>query len=360
MTGLQDSPAYVPLAVCEQLARAAVPEFAWNYVDSGAADGITMSEAAAGWNDWRLMPRVCRDVTSIDTRTDIMGATLPHPIIVGPTGCHRLFHEAGEPATAAGAGAAGAPFVLSSYATSTVQEVSAAAGGPWWMQINVPPDTAFVHELMAEAKDHGASGVVFTVDTPVAGLREKQAWDGVTLPDGMAFGILGKARFQTRPPARFDDIYRPALDAGLVWDRLAALIEAAGMPVAVKGILHPQDALAAADAGASAVIVSNHGGRNLDTTVSTARALPEIAAAVGSTVPLLVDGGIRRGTDIVKALALGASGVLLGRPALWGLAVDGQRGVQAVVHRMLYELRMSMAACGAASLQELRGLDLLR
>lgn len=360
MTPLADSPAYAPLSVCEQRAREITPEPAWNYVDSGAADGITMAEANTGWNAWRLVPRVCRDVSSIDTRTSFMGAEWPHPIAVGPTGSHRLIRQEGEPATAAGAGAAGAPFVMSSYATSTIEEVGAAASAPWWMQVNVPPDTGFVYELMAEAKEHGASGVVFTVDTPVAGLREKQGWDGVTLPDGMAFGVLARAPFQTRPPARFDDIYRPALDAGLDWTKLAALIEAAGVPVAVKGILHPDDAMAAAECGAAAVIVSNHGGRNLDTAWSTAQALPAIAGAVYGRLPLLVDGGIRRGTDVVKALALGASGVLLGRPALWGLAVDGQRGVEAMIRHLDYELRMSMASCGAASIRELRELDLLR
>ena len=360
MTDLSASPAYVPLAVCEQLARQIASASAWKYVDSGAADEITMSEASPSWNSWRLLPRVCRDVRDIDTSTTFMGSDHAHPIVVGPTGCHKMMNDAGEPATAAGAAAAGAPFVLSSYTTSTIPEVSAAATGQWWMQVNVPPDTGFVHELLAEAKEYGASGVVFTVDTPVAGLRERQGWDGVTLPEGMEFGVLAKAPFQTRPPAHFDDIYRPALDAGLVWNKLAALIQAAGIPVAVKGILHPEDARLAVDSGASAVIVSNHGGRNLDTTVPTALALPAVAAALGSAVPLLVDGGIRRGTDVVKALALGASGVLVGRPALWGLAVDGQRGVEAVVRRLHYELRMSMASCGARSIQEVRELDLIR
>ncbi len=341
-------------------ARTVMSDLAWRYVHSGAGDEISLDEAGTAWRRQRLVPRVGRDVSRVDTGLDLFGARLRHPVLVGPTGCHRLIHPDGEMATAAGAGRAGAVFCLSMYSTSTLAEVAAAATGAWWLQLNVPPDRSFVADLIAAAADAGATAVVFTVDTPVSGLRERQGWDGVTLPAPLRFGILGDAPFPVRPPSASGDIYRPALDAGLDWDRLAELCRLTPLPVAVKGIVHPADATRAVEIGADAIIVSNHGGRNLDTVIATADALPDVVAAVAGRVPVLVDGGLRRGTDVIKALAAGATAVLLGRPALWGLAVDGAAGVQAAVEHLVYELRMAMALCGAGRLADLPALDLLR
>jgi 4-hydroxymandelate oxidase len=349
-----------PLHEFEAAARAAMTDQAWRYVHSGAADELSVGEAVAAWRRRRLVPRVCRDVSTIDTAIDLLGLRLPHPVLVAPTGCHRLVHPDGEPASAAGAGRAGAVYALSMYTTSTVAEVAAAATGPWWLQLNVPPDLPFVVDLLAEAGEAGASGVVFTVDTPVPGLRERQRWDGVTLPDPLRFGILGRGPFAVQPAGPPTDIYRPALDASLTWDRLAQLCGLTALPVLVKGLLHPADADRAVAAGADAVIVSNHGGRNLDTVIATADALQPVVAAVAGRVPVLIDGGLRRGTDVLGALAAGATAVLVGRPVLWGLATGGAGGVQAVIERLVYELRMAMALCGARSVPELAELDLLR
>lgn len=318
------------------------------YVDSGAGDELSLHET--GWDDHRFAPYTCVDVSTIDTRIELLGHQLDHPVLVAPTGCHRLVHEAGE--TASARGAAGTVYCLSEYTTTPVEDIARSAG-PWWLQLNGSPDDAFTRDRLDQARELGAGAVVVTVDTPVAGLRERQGWDGVSLPDGMSFGILGRAPYPVAPPLTPRGIHRPALDACLTWDRLAGLRAMTGLPLVVKGILRPDDAVRCVGAGADAVIVSNHGARNLDSVVRTSEALPRVADAVGGQIPVLVDGGIRRGGDIVKALALGARAVLVGRPVLWGLAVAGAEGVVGVLERLRHELEMTMALCGTPRLSDI-------
>jgi len=338
-----------PLAELERLADAAMDERARGYVSTGAGDEVSLREA--GWEHLRFAPYTCVDVSRPDTRTELVGHRLDHPVLVAPTGCHRLVHAEGE--TASARGAAGTVYCLSEYTTTPMEEVARAAAGPWWVQLNGSVDDAFTRERLEAAAAHGATAAVVTVDTPVAGLRERQGWDGVSLPEGLAFGVLDRAPYPVRSPAEPHGVHRPALDARLTWPRLAALCASTELPVLVKGVLRGDDAVRCAEAGADAVIVSNHGARNLDSVVRTSDALPRVVAALDGRIPVLVDGAIRRGGDVVKALALGARAVLVGRPVLWGLAVDGADGVRRMLQRLRYELEMTMALCGTPRLADI-------
>lgn len=340
-------------ALGDYAARAAecLPEMAYRYLMSAAGDGRT-----AGWNEEaygriRLAPRVGVDVTAVDPSVTLLGRRLRHPVLLAPTGCHRLFHPDGEVASVRGA--TDTVYVVSSYTTSTLAEIAAAAAGPWWFQLNPAPDPGFVTAVLDEATDRGAEALVVTLDTPVAGMRTGQGWDGVTLPDGLEFGVLRDLPGGLAPPAGPEAIHRPALDAGFTWARLEALCADRTLPVLAKGVLRPDDAERALAAGAAGVIVSNHGGRNLDTPPATADALPRVAERVGGRAPVLVDGGIRSGTDVLKARALGADAVLTGRPYLWGLAAEGADGVRRVVARLRVELEMAMALCGVRTMDEI-------
>ncbi|WP_020495560.1 alpha-hydroxy acid oxidase [Sciscionella marina] len=348
----------LPLAEIERLAERVADPAAWNYLVSGAGTEDALRENLAAFRRIRFAPRVCTDVSDVDTGLLLLGLDLPHPVLIGPTACHRMFHPDGEEATARGAGDAGAVFCLSGYSTTGMAAIQRAASGPWWLQYNAAPDDGFTRELIAEATERGAAGIVLTVDTPVAGARERQGWDGVSLPDGLSFALTESAPYPVRPPSSPYGIHRPALDASFTWERLAGLRASTRIPLLVKGILRADDALRCLDAGADGIIVSNHGARNLDSVLSTAEALPRVAEAVRGRAAVLVDGGLRRGADIAKALALGADAVLLGRPALHGLVLAGAQGVGHVVRRLRYELAMTMALCGAPDLAAL-DVDLL-
>lgn len=333
-------------------AQQRVPEEWWRYLDSGAADGLSSSQSHQALSALRLVPRVFRDVSAIDTSVELLGTVHPHPLVLGPTGCHRLFHPDGELATATGAERSGAPLIVSMYTTSALDEI-AARNTQWWLQINPTPEVEFNKALIGQAEALGAKAVVVTVDTVVPGPRERQRWNGLDLPDGLAFGILRHYPVDIRPTGGLRNIYRPSLDAAFTLDKLGALVRSTTLPVLVKGVLHPSDACAAIAAGAQGVIVSNHGGRNLDTAVAPVDVLAQIVDAVDGTAPVLYDGGVRRGTDVLKALAIGAGAVLIGRPYLWGLAAAGSAGVQYVVAKILNELMSAMALTGSPSVRDL-------
>ncbi len=334
-------------------AREAMTDLAYRYVMSAADTGRTARRNEERYQEILLAPRVGVDVTSVDPAVRLLGRRLRHPVLLAPTGCHRLVHSDGELASVAGAGAAETVFVVSAYTTTPLAAIAAAARGPWWFQLNPAPDAGFVRRVLDEAVALGAEALVVTLDTPVAGMRSGQGWDGVSLPDGLEFGVLRDLPAGLVPPADPEAIHRPALDAGMTWDRLARLCAERDVPVLVKGVLRGDDAERAVASGAAGIIVSNHGGRNLDTLPATVDALPRVAERVAGRVPVLVDGGIRSGGDVLKALALGADAVLLGRPCLWGLAVDGAEGVRRVVTRLRVELETAMALCGVRSTNEI-------
>ena len=338
----------------EPLARAAISSMAWDYLAGGSRDERTL-----GWNRERLdahmlLPRVMRDVSRLDTRVTLFGSELPHPVLLAPTGFQRLFHTEGELATARAAGAVGAVYTLSTAATTSIEDIAAVATGALWFQMYVQRDRGFTRALAQRAEAAGCRALVLTVDTPVLGARDRDQRNHLELPPGLELANLrGLVASQPAGPTFRHDTSNPFLDPSLTWDALAWLVGETRLPVLVKGVLRADDALRAVERGAAGVVVSNHGGRNLDTVPATIDVLPAIAAAVAGRVPLLMDGGIRRGVDVVKALALGASAVMLGRPYLWGLAAAGSEGVQRVVNMLVTELEMAMAQCGAATLAEL-------
>ena len=332
----------------EAAARAALPKEAFDYFAGGAFDERSLAANLADWAALRLRPRVLRDVATVDPGTTLLGRPVAHPIVVAPTAFHRMAHPDGEPATARGAAAAGAHFVLSTRSTTPVEDVARALEGrPFWFQVYVLRDRELTVDLVQRAKAAGATALVLTVDVPRLGRRLRDLVNDFVLP-----AHLGTVESLDRPGDLADQ------DPSLTFDDIGWLREAAGLPVVVKGVLRGDDARRCVDAGASAIVVSNHGGRQLDTALSGSAAMPDVMAAVRDRCEVYVDGGVRRGTDIVKALALGARAVLVGRPVLWGLATGGADGVTAVLGELVAELELAMALCGCRTVEDVAA-DLL-
>ncbi|MGQ0844159.1 MAG: alpha-hydroxy acid oxidase [Sporichthyaceae bacterium] len=339
----------------EARARERLSQLAYDYYAGGADDEVTLADNVAAWRRIRLRPRVLRDVSEIDTIATVLGTVLPGPILVAPTAYQRLACDDGERATARGTAAGGSLMVVSTLATVRLEEVAAATPGyPQWMQIYLQRDRAASTALVARAVAAGYRALVLTVDLPVAGNRRRDERNGFTLPPGMTLANLGLEHPQM--PGGGSALARHVqqdFTAGMTFADVEWLVAASPLPVLVKGVLRGDDAVACVEAGAAGVIVSNHGGRQLDGAVATADALPEVVAAVGDRAEVYVDGGIRSGTDIVKALALGARAVLVGRPVLWGLAADGAAGVEAVLRELHTELDVAMSLCGAPTIADL-------
>jgi 4-hydroxymandelate oxidase len=343
------------LAALEAAARARLERGVYDYIAGGADAELTLADNLAAWSRLRLRPRVLRDVTEVATATSLLGSQVPTPLLVAPMAYHRMAHPDGEAASAAGAAAAGAPYVCSTQATMSVEEVAAAApDAVRWFQVYVVRDRGWTAELVARAAAAGYRALVLTVDVPLLGNRLRDLRNDFRLPTGMAPANAPPAGAARQRELAVDVLAQAGqFDPGLTPDTIGWLAERSGLPVVVKGVLRGDDAVACLDAGAAGVVVSNHGGRQLDGVVATADALPEVAAAVGDRAEVYVDGGIRRGTDVLKALALGARAVLVGRPVLWALATGGAPGVQQLLSGLATELRLAMALCGAVSLADL-------
>jgi 4-hydroxymandelate oxidase len=265
-----------------------------------------------------------------------------------------MAHPEGEVATVRGAGACGVPMVLSSLSTCTVEEVAAAATAPLWMQIYVSQDRGFTRSLAQRAQAAGCRAIMVTVDTPVWGVRERDIRNGFRVPDGMRMANLERPGMPTGHAGRgIGEALGWTIDAALTWKDLEQLRSSVDIPVLVKGVLRGDDAVRAIDHGASGVVVSNHGGRQLDGALPTAEALPEVVAAVAGRAPVIVDGGVRRGIDMLRALAMGAAAVQVGRPVLWGLAADGARGVSRVLEMLRAEFSLAMALSGSPSVAQI-------
>ena len=351
----------VALADYEPLARAALDEAAWSYLAGGAADEITLRENRAAWDALRLLPRVLRPLAGGHTRQTLLGREWPHPIMLAPVAYQRLFHADGEHASALAAAAQGAGITLSTQASVPLEDVARlalgeAGRGALWFQLYVQHDRGFTRELVRRAEAAGFEALVVTVDAPTSGARDRERRAGFQLPAGVqAVNLAGLAPRPTADlPRGSSALFDGLLHGAPTWSDIEWLVAETRLPVLLKGVLHPHDAATALDAGAAGLIVSNHGGRTLDTAVSTACALPRIADAVAGRVPLLVDGGIRRGTDIVKALALGAQAVMVGRPCIWALAAEGALGVARSIRLLRDEFEIAMALCGCSSLADIR------
>lgn len=335
----------------ERAAQAVMSPMAWGYVSGGAADELTLRWNHEAYQQLRLKPRALVDVSQLDTRVRLLGRDLAFPILLAPTAYQKLSHPEGELATVRGAGEAGATLVASINSNVTLEEIAAAATEPLWFQLYVQPDRGFTRELVQRAETAGYEALVVTVDAPVLGPRYRELRTKFKLPDGLEranFRGLATATGGQRPTAQ--SIFSATLDPKLTWKDIDWLRSLTKLPVLLKGIQSPEDAARAVQAEVAGIIVSNHGARNLDTGPATIDALPGVVAQVGGKIPVLVDGGIRRGTDILKALGLGANAVLIGRPYVYGLAVEGARGVTRTINILRRELESAMALCGRPSI----------
>jgi 4-hydroxymandelate oxidase len=333
----------------EAVARAVLPRPAFDYYAGGAEDERTLRANRDAFGRFHLRPRVLVDVSNVDLTTELLGERLSMPILLAPTAFQRMAHPDGELATARAARAAGTLLVASTLATRTVEETCEAAPGPAWFQLYVYRDRAITVDMVRRAEACGCTALVLTVTMPVLGRRERDARNGFQLPEGMEmanFHGLRHAAFPDAHGSRFEAFVDGEFDRSLTWEAVAWLRSITRLPVLLKGIVTPEDAVLAVEHSVEGVIVSNHGGRQLDGAEPTLLALPRVADAVAGRAPVLVDGGIRRGTDVAKALALGARAVLIGRPYLWGLAADGQAGVERVLSLLRAELERALALLG--------------
>jgi isopentenyl diphosphate isomerase/L-lactate dehydrogenase-like FMN-dependent dehydrogenase len=322
------------------------------YFAGGAGDELTLRENIAAWHRWRLLPRVLAGVGEVTTAAEVLGKPVSMPLLVAPVAYQRLVDPEGELAMARAVAAAGTVMSLSTLATARPGEVAAAAPeGRRWFQLYCFRDRALTQALVDEAVDCGFEAILLTVDAPRGGNRERDLRTGFAIPETLGVPSVRAALGVDREVTIAETF--ALMDQGLDWGDLAELVESSPLPVLVKGLLTAEDAELAVGGGAAGVIVSNHGGRQLDRALASGDALPEVVEAIEGRATVLVDGGIRRGVDAATALAHGADAVLVGRAALWGLAVGGEVGVRRVLELLRGELELTLALCGCASPAEL-------
>ena len=369
-----------------ELARRRLPRLLFDYIDGGSYAEATLRRNVEDFEDLALRQRVLRDVSSISLATDLFGQPFSMPVMLAPVGMAGMYARRGEVQAAKAARAAGVPFCLSTVGVCDLDEVTSGAGVPPWFQLYMIRDRGYMAELLARAKGLGCPVLVFTVDLPVPGARYrdmrtglfggapsltsglKRAWDGITHPDWLidvqlggkphVFGNLAAAIPEAKGMAEFWPWVTKNFDPSLTWQDLDWIRSHWDGPIVIKGILDPEDAREAVKVGADGIIVSNHGGRQLDGVLSGVRALPPIADAVGDDLTLLMDGGVRSGLDVVKALALGAKACLVGRPWAWALGARGEAGVAHVLQILRQEMTMAMALTGCTDVRQ-AGRDLL-
>lgn len=375
-------PAYLPSSIARarniadlrRMARERLPRMVFDYIDGGADDEVTLARNVSRFRDIELVWEALKDVDKIDTSTAIMGAPSASPFFISPTATSRLFHpRAGELAVARAAHAAGVPYTCSTLASASVEEIAAVNPGPKWFQVYVWRDRELVKEVLARAKAAGFSAIILTVDVPVVGNRERDGANDFTVPPKVTWRTATQAlaapgylwdlaTTSEIRPANFThirmntgliDFINAQFDRAVTWDDVRWLRETWDGKLAIKGIATPEDAQRCVSIGADAVWVSNHGGRQLDTAPASIDTLPAIADAVAGKVEIILDGGVRRGSDVVKALALGANAVAIGRAYLYGLAAGGEAGVRRALDIIDSEVRRTMALCGRTQLSAL-------
>lgn len=350
----------VSLADYERHARAGMPAAVWAYLQGGAGNERTVADNSLAWQQISLLPRVLRRTAGGHTRASLLGRPLAHPLVLAPVAYQRLAHPDGETGAALAAAAQEAGFILSTQSSTSLEDVARAfvgepGRGPLWMQLYLQHDHGFTLELVQRAASAGYEALVLTVDAPCSGTRDRERREGYRLPEGISAVNLHGMRPASSPTSTHG---RSALFDGLLrhaptWDDIAWLRSHTTLPILLKGVLHPDDARQGLSLGIAGIIVSNHGGRTLDTAVSTAWALPRVVDAVADAVPVLVDGGIRRGTDVLKALALGARAVLIGRPYIHALATAGAVGVAHAIRLLRDEFEIAMALAGCRTLADI-------
>lgn len=340
--------------------EAAAAQFATHraieFLNGGAGDGATMRDNVRAFEQIRLWPRVLRDVSRIDLSVELFGRKLSSPILLAPTGYHKLFHPEGELAVVRAANDAGSLLVAATFATTSIEEMARASHQPLWFQLYIQPDRASTARVIRAAVDSGCDAIVVTVDIPVNGPRDRELRAGFKLPEGvirenlrhMGVDLAGAPH---RPVTT--EVYNFIRAADATWEDVERLRDNVSVPLLLKGILHPDDAREAVRRGVDGIVVSNHGGRSLDFVPATIDVLPGIVEAVAGRIPVMMDGGVRRGVDVVKALCLGAAAVMMGRPYCWGLCVGGHAGVARVLQILDVETRMTMGLMGASSLRDL-------
>ncbi|MCX5742928.1 MAG: alpha-hydroxy acid oxidase [Proteobacteria bacterium] len=347
----------VNLADLEDIARARAPRTTWDYYAAGSDDERCLARNVAAYERVTLAYRVLAGVGTRDLATTVLGERVAMPILIAPTAFQRLAHREGELASVRAAGDAGTIFICSTLANTSIEDVVATSAGPVWFQLFVYRDRGATEALVRRAEAAGARALVLTVDTPLLGRRERDVRNRFALPPDLRAENLLATGYAPITHADGDSglasYVAALLDPGLSWDAIGWLRSITTLPILVKGIVRPDDAARAIAEGAAGVIVSNHGGRQLDASPATIDALPRIVDAVGGRGEVLVDGGIRRGTDVVKALASGARAVLVGRPVLWGLIAGGRAGVGTALAILRRELDLAMALCGCPTVAQI-------
>lgn len=342
----------------EAIARERMTASAYDYYAGGAEDESTLAANRSAFRCIVLRPRMLTGVSSVSTATEVLGLPLSVPVALAPTAFNKLGHPDGELAAARAAGRAGTLMCCSTVSSTPLEDVAAAATGPLWFQLYVYRDRDVTRDLVKRAESAGCRALVLTVDTPRLGRRERDIRGGFSLPDGITIANL--ERYGTPDALRwagtssFTAYVHRLMDDSLTWESVAWLRSITQLPILIKGILTAEDAVLALEHGAAGVIVSNHGGRQLDGAIATMDALPAIVDRIQGRAPILLDGGVRRGTDVFKALALGARAVCIGRAYLWGLAADGEAGVSRVLAMLKDELELTMALAGCRNIDEIR------
>lgn len=340
----------------EALAKEKLPKMVYDYYASGAEDQWTLQENRNAFSRILFRPRILVDVSSIDTTTTVLGFKLSMPVMVAPTAMQKMAHPEGEYATARAASAAGTIMTLSSWATSSVEEVASTGPGTRFFQLYVFKDRNVVAQLVKRAERAGFKAIVLTVDTPILGRREADIKNRFALPPHLTlknFKGLDLGKIERTDDSGLASYAAGQVDRSLNWRDVKWLQTITKLPILVKGVLTAEDARLSVEAGAAGIVVSNHGARQLDYVPATIMALEEVVKAAQGRLPVFLDGGIRRGTDVFKALALGASGVFVGRPIVFSLAVDGEAGVRKVLQMFHDEFELTMALSGCRSVKEI-------
>ena len=368
------------LADLRRVARRRLPKMVFDYLDGGAEDEVTLRRNRTAFTNYELIPRVLVDVSEVNLSTTVLGQPIDFPVILSPTGLSRLFHHRGELAVIPAAARAGTIYSLSSVASYDIETAAAASGGPKWFQIYVWRDRSVIRDFIQRCREAGYNALCLTVDLPVLGQRERDLRNGMTMPPRLTprsiFNVAMHpwwswyylttprpvlANVASIPGIGLNDITTQArhansqLDPSVTWDDVAWMIEQWGGPFAVKGILSAEDARQAVAVGVKAIIVSNHGGRQLDHGPAPIDMLPGIVEAVGDRAEVIMDGGVRRGTDVVKALSLGARACMIGRGYLYGLAAGGEAGVSRALELLHSEIKRTMQLIGCTSIDKLDG-----